>query len=103
VDVLDAVSRVADEVCDPVHVQARRQIARLMAIYRDAEDLVQIGAYARGSNAEIDVAIDFAPRIAELLRQGRDETQPFEEARSHLVKLALEAGDQLARRTQKSR
>ncbi len=102
VDVLDSVSRVSDDVCDQIHVQARRQITRLMAVYRDVEDLVQIGAYARGSNPEADVAIDFAPRISELLRQGRDEAQPFDQARAHLVKLALEAGDQLARRARKT-
>lgn len=99
VDVLDSVSRVADDVCDRVHVQARQHIMRLMAAYRDVEDLVQIGAYARGSNPEADVAIEFHPRIGELLRQGRDQAQAFDEARSVLVKLALEAGDQLARRT----
>ncbi len=98
VDVLDSVSRVADDVCDPTHVQSRRQLMRLMAVYRDVEDLVQIGAYARGSNPEADVAIDYHARIDELLRQGRDEGAGFAEARSLLVKLALETGDRLARR-----
>jgi flagellum-specific ATP synthase len=106
VDVLDSVSRVADDVCDPGHTAARRQIARLMAVYRDVEDLVQIGAYARGSNPEADVAIDFHPRICELLRQPRTETgegQPFEQSRAQLLKLALESGDQVARRAREKK
>jgi flagellum-specific ATP synthase len=98
IDVLESVSRVADEVSDPLHVNARRQVARLMAAYRDVEDLVQIGAYARGSNPQADVAIDFQPRINELLQQGRDERQAFEQARAVMVKLALESGDALQRR-----
>lgn len=98
IDVLDSVSRVADDVSDPAHVAARRQIVRLMAVYRDVEDLVQIGAYARGSNPEADVAIDLRPRIDELLRQDRGDATAFGQARDVLVKLALQAGDQVQRR-----
>jgi flagellum-specific ATP synthase len=75
IDVLDSVSRVAGDVCDGEHVAARMHIARLMAAYREVEDLVQIGAYATGSSAESDVAIEFQPRINELLRQGRNERE----------------------------
>jgi flagellum-specific ATP synthase len=99
IDILDSVSRVADDVSDPMHVNARRQIARLMAAYRDVEDLVQIGAYARGSNPQADIAIDFQPRINELLQQGKNDRQPFDQARAVMVKLALESGDALQRRT----
>lgn len=98
VDILDSVSRVAEDVCDAAHRAARQQLLRLMAVYREVEDLVQIGAYARGSNPEADAAIDFHPRIDELLRQGRDETQDFVAARDHMIRLALEVGDQLHRR-----
>ena len=69
-----------------------------MAIYRDVEDLVQIGAYAAGSNPEADVAIEYRPRILELLQQRRDEAQPFEQSRSVMVKLALESGEVLHRK-----
>lgn len=100
IDVLDSVSRVADEVCDKAHVESRRQVLRLLAGYREIEDLVQIGAYAHGSNPEADIAIEYRPRILELLRQGRNEPCVFEEARSVLVKIALESGDALHRRLQ---
>jgi flagellum-specific ATP synthase len=98
IDVLDSVSRVADDVCDRPHIDSRRQILRLMATYRDVEDLVQIGAYAPGTNPEADVAIEYRPRIVEMLQQGRDEVEPFEQARSRLVKTALESGEALRRR-----
>ena len=64
----------------------------------DVEDLVQIGAYASGSNPEADVAIEYRPRILELLQQRRDEVSPFDQARSVMVKLALESGEVLSRR-----
>ena len=43
-----AISRVADDISDPDHTRARQRAARLLALYREVEDLVQIGAYARG-------------------------------------------------------
>ena len=54
---------------------------KLLATYREIEDLVQIGAYARGSNAETDCAIEFKPRIDGLLQQSVDEAEPFEQSR----------------------
>jgi flagellum-specific ATP synthase len=98
VDVLDSVSRVADDVCDKAHAESRRQVLRLLATYREVEDLVQIGAYAPGSNPEADVAIEYRPRIIELLQQRKDEVQAFEQSRSVMVKLALESGEALHKR-----
>lgn len=88
IDVLDSVSRVADDVCDAEHSAARRQATRMLAVYRDVEDLVQIGAYARGSNPEADVAIDSHRAITDLLRQGKDDARPFDQSRAALVRIA---------------
>ncbi len=98
IDVLDSISRVADAVSDAAHTEARRQVVRLMAAYRSVEELVQIGAYARGASAESDVAIEFQPRIDELLTQRADEAVAFAPARDSLVKLAFEAGEALLAR-----
>jgi len=92
IDVLDSVSRVADEVSDEAHIAARRQVVRLLALYRDVEDLIQIGAYARGANPEADVAIAYHPRLLELLQQSPEEPEAFESARSRMIKIAVEAG-----------
>ncbi len=97
VDVLDSVSRVADEVCDPVLVAARRQALRLIARYREVEELVQIGAYASGSDPEADVAIARRKEIDELLCQPSSESEPFEKARERLVGLMVRAGEDLRR------
>lgn len=92
IDVLDSVSRVADDVTDAVHQAARRQLVRLLALYREVEDLVQIGAYAKGSSAETDLAIHYQQRINDLLKQDRT-SEKFEEAKAKMVKLALESGN----------
>jgi flagellum-specific ATP synthase len=91
IDVLDSVSRVADDVTSKAHQSARRQVARMMALYREVEDLVQIGAYARGSSPESDAAIDSSRAIHALLRQGSDEREPFEKSLATLEKLAKES------------
>ena len=98
IDVLDSISRVADDVCDKAQIECRRQVMRLLATYRDVEDLVQIGAYAAGSNPEADIAIEYRPRILDLLQQRKDEAQPFDQARSAMVKLAIESGEAVHRR-----
>lgn len=99
VDVLDSVSRVADDVTDQAHVAARRQLVRMLATYRQVEDLVQIGAYAKGSNPEADVAIAYYPQIVDLLQQQLRTPEPggFTGARDRMVKLAVEIGAALQR------
>lgn len=99
IDVLDSVSRVTDEVCDQAHLSARRQLLRLMALYKGVEDLVQIGAYARGTSPETDVAIDYHPAIVELLRQGREEVQPFDQSKSVMIRLAAQSTDAVQKLT----
>jgi FliI/YscN family ATPase len=92
IDVLDSISRIADDVTEPSHAHARRQLVRLMAAYKQVEDLVQIGAYAKGSSPEADVAIRYQPQIVGLLQQGTREREPFEDARRRMITLAIEAG-----------
>ncbi len=73
IDVLASISRVADQVSDKNHAQARRHMSRMLAAYREAEELIQIGAYAKGSNPDVDAAIALKPSIEAFLRQGSDE------------------------------
>lgn len=95
VDPLDSISRLASELCDVEHTSSRRQIVRLLAAYKEAEDLIQIGAYAPGSSALTDAAIAFKPRIDALLQQSTDQPEAFEAARQRLVALASEAATAL--------
>jgi flagellum-specific ATP synthase len=90
VDVLDSVSRVADDVASKDHMEARRKVLRMLAVYKEVEELVQIGAYAKGSNPEADTAIELIGSAHELLRQG-SESQEFGAALERLKKLAVAA------------
>jgi len=98
VDVLDSVSRVADDVTNDAHKAGRQQMSKLIAKYREIEDLVQIGAYALGANPEADTAIDLYPVINELLGQRTNELANFEQGRDMMVKLALQSGEMIQQR-----
>ena len=85
----------------PEHAYAARGlVVRLLAAYREVEDLVQIGAYAHGTDPETDTAIEMHPVINELLAQRADEEADFAKARDMLVKLALQSGEMVQQRRQ---
>ncbi len=85
IDVLQSISRVANEVTDRTHRAARMEVAKLLSSWRDVEDLVNIGAYSAGANPEFDLAIEMRPMIEQLLRQQSDERVSFEFCRKQLM------------------
>jgi len=72
----------------------------LLATWADVEDLVNIGAYAAGTSVEFDLAVEFKPRIDELLRQGIQDRAPYEDSCAALMDLH---GGIAARRAQLAR
>lgn len=79
IDVLNSVSRVMTEIADPEHIACAQQLRALLATYREAEDLINIGAYAHGSNPSIDRAIAVIDQIKNFLQQGVNENTPLAE------------------------
>jgi len=73
IDILASVSRVMNEICSEQHLEASRQLKRYMATYKEAEDLINIGAYKVGSNREIDTAIKYRDIIRDFTAQGTYE------------------------------
>jgi flagellum-specific ATP synthase len=74
-------------VAPPEHLDSAQMIRELLSAYRDHEDLISIGAYRRGSNALIDLAIDTRDDINRFLRQRREESCTLAEAREELEQL----------------
>jgi flagellum-specific ATP synthase len=85
IDVMASVSRVMDELVDTDHRHAAHMVKRLSAIYKEAEDLIHIGAYQRGSNALIDKAIEYYPAIESYIQQGINERWDFDSAVQTLI------------------
>jgi len=97
------VSRVADDVCDEAHVTARRHVLRLLAAYAEAEELINIGAYARGAQRDCDVAIELMPEIRQFLQQHPTERHEYPQTCRQLLELARLAGERDAALEQAAR
>jgi len=69
VDVLQSISRLAITVTPPEIVKAAEYVKRMLAVYSEAEDLINVGAYVKGSNVEIDEAIEKNGLIINFLKQ----------------------------------
>ncbi len=74
IDLLESMSRIADDVTDAAQQSIRSEVLRLLNAYVEVEDLLNIGAYVSGSNPEYDVAIECKPAIDRFVRQGRHES-----------------------------
>ncbi|MBO8141916.1 MAG: FliI/YscN family ATPase [Firmicutes bacterium] len=85
VDVSASVSRLMQEVTSPEHGRAAARVREILATYAEAEDLVNIGAYARGANPRIDQALDRIDDVWNFLRQDPWEKAPMEETIARLV------------------
>ena len=72
IDIAASASRTMDQVVSPEHVRFARHFRRFYAAYRENQDLLSIGAYQQGSNADVDAAVALWPGILEFLRQESD-------------------------------
>lgn len=89
IDVLESVSRVMSDIVDEAHRRAAQTVRELMATYRSAEDLIQLGAYMAGSNPLVDRAIQQQPAIRSFLVQAPDERVDWGTMRQQLDEIAV--------------
>jgi FliI/YscN family ATPase len=87
IDVLQSISRVRSDVTDKDHQRAIRRVLALTAVYQEIEDMVNIGAYVPGANAEYDLAVQARPRIVQYLQQEPTAPVTLEQARKQLLDL----------------
>jgi flagellum-specific ATP synthase len=85
IDVLSSVSRVMNGIISEEQQEAAEQLKRLLSVYRESEDLINIGAYQRGSNAEIDKAIQYHDLIKSFTQQKTTEKVSLQEAQERLI------------------
>jgi flagellum-specific ATP synthase len=90
-DVLGSISRVMPDVVDAAHYNQAAQIKGWLAAYAEAEDLISVGAYAKGTRPAVDTAVEKLPAINEFLRQGLNEVCTFAETRRRLHEVAAHA------------
>ncbi len=80
IDILGSISRVMSSIAAKEHKDVAGELKHVLATYREAEDLINIGAYKPGSNHEIDFAIEKIEPVNEFLKQSTEEKFTFEEA-----------------------
>jgi flagellum-specific ATP synthase len=90
VDVLQSISRLMADVASEKHKAAAQTIRRLLAAHAEHEDLLSIGAYRRGSNRTVDVAVEMREAIEELFRQPVDQRLPSDQLIERLQALGAQ-------------
>ncbi len=88
IDILQSVSRVMHDITSPEHSRAAADIQEMLATYRDAEDLISVGAYQKKSNPKIDRAIALIDKINEFLTQDVYESAQLQNTLKQLYELA---------------
>ncbi len=92
IDVLESVSRLKSEVASPEQLKQSQKVLEMLANYHDSEDLINIGAYAAGSNPKVDLAIKNIDKINQFLTQDMNESSDFNTTLSKLKQITI-AGD----------
>jgi len=88
IEPLESISRLMPDIVSSEHKKSAEKIIDILATYREAEDLINIGAYVRGSNPKIDKALQMIEKIREFLRQDMKEKAEFEDSVNRLIELA---------------
>jgi flagellum-specific ATP synthase len=88
ISIAQSISRVAHEVTGAAQQRSARKLRAALAAYADAEDLIRIGAYARGSSPQVDRAIELLPALLAFLRQEVGERSSFAATREAMDRLA---------------
>jgi len=87
VDVLESVSRLATVVCTKAQQELVGRARELLAIYRENEDLINIGAYVKGSSSAIDEAVEKRDALVQFMKQGMREVSSIEKTFQQLEEI----------------
>lgn len=89
IDVLQSISRLAPEISPETMQRAGGSVRDMMSAYREALDLIQVGAYVAGSDPRVDTAAAAHPHIEQFLKQRTVDRTTLEETQARLLKLGM--------------
>jgi flagellum-specific ATP synthase len=84
VDIEASVSRVMPQIVNNEQLKKALRLKQIYSRYQQNKDLIMVGAYARGSDAEVDFAIENMPAIRKFLSQGMNEKSTWKEGMAAL-------------------
>ncbi|MBK9248584.1 MAG: flagellar protein export ATPase FliI [Ignavibacteria bacterium] len=89
IDILESVSRVMKDVITPQHREASQSMKEMLAAYREAEDMISVGAYQKGSNSLVDTAIELRMQTRKFLRQEVEDPTSYRDSITKLMEFGL--------------
>jgi flagellum-specific ATP synthase len=92
IDVLHSISRVMSDIVDAKHKELASRFVETMAIYKKAEDMINLGAYKEGSNPKIDLAVGIIDKLKAYLKQGMHDRRDLADSLQGLHFLFEHAG-----------
>ncbi|MFP6722042.1 MAG: FliI/YscN family ATPase [Candidatus Poribacteria bacterium] len=87
IDILESISRLMVDIVPKAHQNVADALRELLAIYRENQTLINIGLYRKGTNPDIDIAIDYRNEILNFLRQEMMEKVEYEDLLTHLYEI----------------
>lgn len=90
IEILESVSRLTPHVTSAEHAARARKVREALAAYRQAEDLIQLGAYVAGTNPQLDAVLRARPQLLDFLRQEPSTKSAFEETLRRLEAIAAQ-------------
>ena len=87
VDVSSSVSRLMGDLCSPKHLQNARKLRKLISIYQEKQDLLLMGGYIQGQDADLDLAVQLWPKIVSFLHQDQAESFSLSQTEQLLANL----------------
>ncbi|MCR6096042.1 flagellar protein export ATPase FliI [Salipaludibacillus agaradhaerens] len=85
INVLTSISRVMNDLVSDDHRATADYMRHMLSVYSESEDLINIGAYKKGTNKEVDVAIAKYPEIMSFLKQGLHDSHDFKETAASMI------------------
>ena len=88
IDIEASISRVMPQVVSEEHLMQARRVRQVYSTYQQNKDLITLGAYTRGTDPRVDLAINAEPAINALLQQGMKQVLPYDESLASMAQLA---------------
>ncbi len=95
IDVLESISRVQSEIVPREQLQASRRLRQCLATFKEAEELINIGAYVPGANPDIDKARNVMPELNAILQQDMLDNTPYENTMRKIMEVAQKSNQEV--------
>jgi flagellum-specific ATP synthase len=87
--ILDSLSRLMSQICNPEHIKIAIEVRRLLSAYARSEDLIRVGAYQHGADPVLDKALDLLPAVNTILQQKKTDLSSLDQTFAALKALRL--------------